>query len=244
MVGCNRTGVITLFWPEVSTGPVDLDQVRTQHARARRVDSGDDIRLVDGRGAVGIGSVAAVDKKSMRVEIARVETVPPPQELEVLVPVADRDRMLLAAEKCVELGVTAWRPVYFDRSRSVSPRGEGPRFREKVLLRMQGALEQCGAAWLPVTHGDVEFQDVIRGPAAGDCVLLDASGHALSATQWKTVRTYAVGPEGGLAPSEVEAARQRGWRVASLGQSTLRFETAIIAVAAIVRAARISALER
>ena len=43
-----------------------------------------------------------------------------------------------------------------------------------------------------------------------------------------------VGPEGGLAPAELAAARANGWRIVDLGDRILRVETAALALAAAV----------
>ena len=91
-----------------------------QHARARRVNRGDAARVTDGKGHVGWGQILSVGKNDLGIAIASIENVPRPLPLDVIVPVADRDRMLAAAEKCVELQVSAWHPAYFARSRSVS----------------------------------------------------------------------------------------------------------------------------
>lgn len=231
--------VITLFHPAFTRGTARLDGAAAQHARVRRVEKGDAVRLVNGAGDIGTGTIVAVARNDLTIDVERVERQPPPTPLEIVVPVADRDRMLLAAEKCVELRVTGWRPVYYARSRSVSPRGEGAKFREKVRARMQSALEQSGGAWLPVMLEEIEFMDVVRANGEGRRVLLDVSGEALELGEWREIGVVAAGPEGGLEPSEVAAAREHGWRVASLSVSTLRFETAIIAAAAVIRAAQL-----
>jgi 16S rRNA (uracil1498-N3)-methyltransferase len=44
-----------------------------------------------------------------------------------------------------------------------------------------------------------------------------------------------AGPEGGLAPAEVEGARAAGWRLVSLGPRILRVETAGVAAVALVQ---------
>ena len=49
--------------------------------------------------------------------------------------------------------------------------------------------------------------------------------------------TLALGPEGGLEPAERDALRGAGFVPVSLGDRTLRFETAGLAALAIVRAA-------
>jgi 16S rRNA (uracil1498-N3)-methyltransferase len=177
----------------------------------------------------------------MTVSVEGVTHVPRPTPLEVIVPVADRDRMLLAAEKCVELQVTAWRPVYFARSRSVSSRGEGPKFREKVRARMRSALEQCGAAWMPAIEDETEGSAALQ-TAAGEWsrFLLDAGGKALAGLVASVPTVIAVGPEGGLEPEEFAVAQECGWVFASLGSTTLRFETAVIAAASVIRATQLT----
>lgn len=239
----DRSGVASFFW---SAGvavdeTVVLSGAPLQHALVRRVQLGDPVRLVDGRGTVASGSVGAATKARVSVTITAVERMPRPVILEMLVPVADRERMLWAAEKCVELQVTAWRPVMFARSRSVSPRGEGTKFAERIHARMRGALEQCGGAWLPEVHPEVEFAEALQHVASGcSRLLLDTAGSPVAALSCNGPTALAVGPEGGLEPRETESARARGWLAASLGSGTLRFETAIIAAAAVVRAAQLS----
>lgn len=237
----DRGRVITLFWPSFQTGPVRLDGAAAQHARVRRVERGDAVHLVNGVGEIAKGSAVRLGKHDLTVEVEEIEEHPQPQALELLVPVADRDRMLLAAEKAVELQVTVWRPVYFARSRSVSPRGEGDSFREKVRARMHAALEQSGGAWMPTILEESAFDAAVDALSMPERVLLDASGEALAADTWARVSALAVGPEGGLEFDELHRARERGWRIATLGASTLRFETAIIAGAAVIRAAQIRA---
>ena len=220
---------------------VTLSEEHVRHVRARRAVNGDAARLVDGRGHIAVGRIAASDKRSVSVAIEEVKVVPKPAALEVLVPVADRDRMLMAAEKCAELQITGWRPVYFARSRSVSPRGEGPKFHEKVVARMRAALEQSGGAWLPEVHAEVEGVDALK--AASDQwmrVFLDAGGQPLPAGVASVPAIVAVGPEGGWETHEIALARDTGWRLTSLSLSTLRFETAIIAAAAVIRATQLT----
>jgi 16S rRNA (uracil1498-N3)-methyltransferase len=236
----DRGRLITLFWPSFRAGRVRLGGSAAQHARVRRVEQGDPVRLVNGVGEVGTGVVIGTGKDSLMVELESIDTMPRPRELTLLVPIADRDRMLLAAEKATELQATIWQPVYFARSRSVSPRGEGDKFHEKVRARMQAALEQSGGSWLPTVLNDSEFGDALASTSVGATrVLLDASGHALPLESWSTVSALAIGPEGGLEPDELTFARDHGWTIATLGTSTLRFETAIIAGAAVVRAAQL-----
>lgn len=239
----NRSSVVNLFWGEpLAVGEVRLGGAPAQHVRARRTKPGDPVRMLDGRGRVASGEVLAISKSQVTVSVERIVEVPRPVALEVIAPIADRDRMLLAAEKCVELQVTAWRPAYFARSRSVTPRGEGTRFHEKMKARMQSALEQSGGAWLPDVHPDAEAVDAMEGvTSAWKRVFLESDGRALSELVSNDPTAMAVGPEGGFERHELAAAEARGWVAASLGPTTLRFETAVIAGAAVIRATQLSA---
>jgi 16S rRNA (uracil1498-N3)-methyltransferase len=240
MVERNDRSAIASFFTEGSLlagQRVVLDDDAARHVKVRRLETGNPVRLLNGRGLVGWGHLAEAGKRQATVELTRVLETPRSTTLDVIVPIADRDRMLLAAEKCVELQVTGWRPTYFARSRSVSPRGEGTKFGGKVLARMRSALEQSGGAWLPATHMDAEWPDIIEAiPHEWSRILLDVDGTPLPPMIGNESVAIAVGPEGGLEPREKAAAEQRGWRLASLGSSTLRFETALIAAVAIVRA--------
>jgi len=218
---------------------VQLPDDAAQHVRVRRAATGDPIRVVNGRGAVATGSLAAIAKRSVTAAIAAVEHHAPPTELVALVPVADRDRMLWAAEKCVELQVTRWQPVLYERSKSVSPRGEGDRFAAKVRARMAAALEQSGGAWLPHVNTEISAADAWNTVGAATRLILQRDGGPVIGRSTPGPVAFAAGPEGGFETHEVDDALRHGWESVTLGPTTLRFETAIIAAAAIVRATQL-----
>ncbi|HEU4997029.1 MAG TPA: RsmE family RNA methyltransferase [Gemmatimonadaceae bacterium] len=243
MVERHDRATLATFYSEapLTTGELRVEGTAAQHARVLRLASGSAVRLADGRGRVGGGELLSIGKSAMSVRVDHVAEVPRPTTLEAIVPVADRDRMLIAAEKCVELQVTAWRPAICARSRSVVPRGEGAKFRDKVAARMRGALEQSGSAWLPDTYEELDLGEALAAvPEAARRLLLDSTGEPLAGLVWNGPTAFAVGPEGGFEDAEVKAALQAGWMTASLGTTTLRFETAVIASAAVLRAAQLS----
>jgi 16S rRNA (uracil1498-N3)-methyltransferase len=206
------------------------------HATVRRIDAGAAVAITNGAGSVGHGRVARLSKREMAVSVERVERMPAPLPLHLLAPVADRDRMLWAAEKATELGITSWQSVRFRRSASVSPRGEGPAFGEKLRARMIGALEQSRGAWLPQVQPDTTLTELDAG--AGLRLLLDAAGEPIAdlLSSVDSSCSVLVGPEGGIEKDELALLASNGWRAASLGISTLRFETAATAAVAVIRA--------
>ena len=232
-------GVATFYVEEspVAGGVVALPEAAVRHARVRRLEAGAQVRVTDGAGLAGWGSLRLLGSRRGEVAVDRVEQVPSPIPLTLLVPVADRDRMLWLAEKSAELAITDWRPVVYARSRSVSPRGEGAGFARKVRARMIGALEQSHGAWLPAVGEPSELNAAVAAcGAVEERYVLDPSGPGLGSFAPFHAAAIAVGPEGGFEPDEFEALSAHGWRAASLGGTTLRFETAGIAAVAIVRA--------
>jgi 16S rRNA (uracil1498-N3)-methyltransferase len=222
-----------------------LGEDAAHHMRVRRLNAGDRVFVANGAGAHAIGSIVRISKSEAEVSIERVRQSAAAPAVHMLVPVADRDRMLWCAEKCAELGATSWRPVTWHRSRSVSPRGAGESFASRVRRRMESALVQSRAPWLPLVYGDATPDAAIGASAlAGTRIVLDASGSPISSESCTTPVTIAVGPEGGFEREELDGLRAANFRVVSLGANVLRFETAAIAALAIVRSALAASPER
>jgi 16S rRNA (uracil1498-N3)-methyltransferase len=225
----------------------------------KRLAVGDPVRLTSGDGRRSRATITELSRRRLVVSTIgeTLEELPPLPPVELWAPVGDRERMLWLAEKATELGVTAWRAIVYRRSRSVSPRGEGDPFREKVRARMISALEQSGGAWLPAILPDATLDDMlddaalatsdpprISGRLAGALVgvLLDAAGDPiapllsrLAGRDTPPALRLALGPEGGLDPDERDRFLRAGWHPAAFGPNVLRFETAGIAALAVVR---------
>lgn len=216
---------------------VTLGEDVAHHARVRRLEVGERVLLTDGAGTLGSGTILRIAKQHVAVRTEEVETREAPPAVHLLVPVADRERMLWLAEKSVELGATSWRPVLWRRSKSVSPRGEGTTFRQKVQARMIAALEQSSGAWLPAIFPEATPENAIAAAPPGTRLLLDALGEPALRASYAAPVTLAIGPEGGLEPEERDALLGAGFRPISIGDTTLRFETAAIAALALARGA-------
>jgi 16S rRNA (uracil1498-N3)-methyltransferase len=232
-------GVATFF----CEGPLERGRVaelgdsEAHHARVRRLEQGERVRLVDGAGTVAFGALALIAKSGVKIDVDDVSHVAPLPPIHLLAPVADRDRMLWLAEKATELGLTTWRAVMWRRSRGVSPRGEGEAFRAKVRARTVSALTQSAGAWLPAILPDATAEEVVETAKPGVHCLLDAAGEPMLSLPVTAPLTIAVGPEGGLDDDERERFALAGWMPVSLGVTTLRFETAGTAALAVARAA-------
>jgi 16S rRNA (uracil1498-N3)-methyltransferase len=216
-----------------------LGEDAAHHMRVRRLDVGATVGLRDGAGRVATGTLVRLAKAAAHVEVVEVTELPPPRAVHLLVPVADRDRMLWLAEKAAELGCTSWRPVLWKRSRSVSPRGEGVTFLAKVQARMRSALAQSQGAWLPQLFPEATPERAVQAAPEGTRLVLEAGGAPMGTEPSMRLGgaiTIAVGPEGGLEREELEALTAAGFVPVSLGGTILRFETAAVVALGVVRA--------
>jgi 16S rRNA (uracil1498-N3)-methyltransferase len=230
----------TFFAPERPAAGValTLPEEAAHHARVKRLEVGERVRLVDGQGAIGEGRIVRLARQSLVVDVETEGEIEAPPPIHVLVPIADRDRMLMLAEKCAELGAASWRPVLFRRSRSVQGRGEGTTFRMKVRARMAAALEQSGGAWLPVIYPEATVDRALAAlPPGGSRLLLDQGGAPVRPEMISAPSGIAVGPEGGIEEDEHTLFLAAGFAPVRVGGAVLRFETAAIAALSIARAA-------
>lgn len=216
---------------------VTLGESAAHHARVKRLELGDLVRLTNGAGATGVGAITSLGRNALEISVDRANVVDRPSPIHLRVPIGDRDRMLWLAEKATELGIDTWQAVHFRRSASVSSRGEGPAFADKVRARMVSALEQSGGAWLPKILPETKLEGVTVDSGSSP-ILLDVSGEPLAAIVASRDTSSPVilfGPEGGLESSERELLTNQGWRLARLASSILRFETAGLAAVAVCR---------
>jgi len=214
-----------------------LGEQAAHHARVKRLDVGDVVRLTNGAGSIALGTIVAIRKAAVDVAVESVRPVAAPFAIHLRAPIADRDRMLMLAEKATEIGIASWQSVRFKRSMSVSPRGEGTAFAEKLRARMIAALEQSGGAWLPRMLDEADVA-AIHLEASALPIVLDAGGESLASTmsaREECEPVVLVGPEGGIEPDEMAKLIDAGWKCARLAQNTLRFETAGIAAVAAIR---------
>jgi 16S rRNA (uracil1498-N3)-methyltransferase len=238
----DSTAVATFFAAEplVVGGTVTLSDEAAHHIRVARVAVGDCIALRDGAGGAALGTLVKVSRSSALVDVSETSEIPRPALIHLLAPVADRERMLWLAEKAVELGVTSWRPVIWRRSKSVSPRGEGPTFQAKVLARMTSALIQSGGGWLPDMFPEATVERAISAAPLGTRLLLTKDGEPIAGVPMHIPITIALGPEGGMEPAERDLFIGAAFLPVKLGSSTLRFETAGMAAVAIAAASQVT----
>lgn len=201
--------------------------------RARRLASGQRLRLVDGAGGARWAVVEEVTRSTARLRL--LEPAPsrdPAVGLELAVAMIRPERAAWVVEKATELGVSAVR--FFPCARSQPFRDTAGHRLARVA---SAALEQCGGATLPNLAPLGSFEELVALASERRCVLLDTSGPPqvpVFADRPASALLLVVGPEGGLEEGEVGRLHDAGARRLSLGPRTLRSETAALVGAALL----------
>jgi 16S rRNA (uracil1498-N3)-methyltransferase len=215
-----------------------LSEEEHHHLRVRRASDGELVELRDGAGLVGTGRLAGSPAGwEVQVEEARREARP--AALTLAVGAGDKERFGWLVEKAAELGVARVVPLETERTAGVASRLRAAQVDKLRRLSLE-TLKQCGSAWATEVADPVSLAELIAGAGATDGVrwLAEAGGGPPPAELDAGEVTVVVGPEGGFTPGEADRLRAAGYRPVSLGPLTLRFETAALAAAAIVAAAR------
>jgi 16S rRNA (uracil1498-N3)-methyltransferase len=206
------------------------------HLKVRRVEAGEPVEAIDGRGHLGRGTLHG-GPKHLSVELATVDVVPPAAPLRLRVGAGDRDRFLWLVEKATELGATALVPLLTERSISVANRVKDEH-RGKLERRSLEALKQCGGAWTVAIEPVAELAVAVAAAPTGLRWVADVSGAEPRVHGLHQPATIIIGPEGGLTQAELATCRSGGFSLVRLASRVLRFETAAIAALALMAAGR------
>ncbi|WP_434317497.1 16S rRNA (uracil(1498)-N(3))-methyltransferase [Leifsonia sp. P73] len=209
-------------------------------ATVNRTRPGESVLIGNGRGLVASGEVLVATSTELTIDVEAVERVPraePPITLVQALAKGDRDE--LAVQAATELGVDAVLP--WSASRSVS-RWEGAKVakgRDRWAAIVREASKQSIRAWTPEV-GELATTKQVAALAATHRVLVLEPGATDALTAIRPdgrPLALVVGPEGGIAPQELEAFRAAGAEVVRLGDTVLRTSTAGPAALAVLNAA-------
>jgi 16S rRNA (uracil1498-N3)-methyltransferase len=217
---------------ELNHGELWIAGERHRHLfRARRLATGERLRLVDGGGRARRAEVARVERGRALLRLSAAETVAGPRrEVELLVAPPRPPRATWLVEKATELGVAAIRFVGGERA----PRRFGAATLERLRRVAAAAVEQSHQARLPQLSGVHDWRELgslLAG--SGERRRLDRDGAAWEPAGGGGRLAVVIGPEGGWTAAEVEGLDELGCWATNLGPSVLRIETAAVAAAAL-----------
>lgn len=233
---------IRFYVPTLHEGELSLPEDEARHARTvLRLAAGDGVELFDGRGHVAQATVVAAEKRNVRLDagaVSFVSPVGPAVHVAFAIPKGKRLDWLL--EKATELGASSLVPIVFARSVAGGDSLKASK-RDRWQMQCVAAAKQSGLNTLP-TLGEMEpLAAYLATPARGLRLfgdLDDAASlrEALATSPAAESIELLVGPEGGFTDEERAAILASGATPIRLGETTLRTETAVVALLAGVRA--------
>ena len=232
-----RLGQVPILDQEVALGPGNRPALACWRARP-----GEILTAMDAQRCCYRMRLTRVGENPRGTPFARLNrSVESSLHLEVYQALPEKERFELVLQKLTELGVSRIVPMETVRSSTQAQRDAGQvkshRWPE-ILLR---AAKQCRRASLPELYSTASFAVALTLASAAELKLMLYEGEAVRsvaaalACQRPKRVALLVGPEGGFAAAEVEAARSAGFLPVSLGPRMLRTETAAIAGTALLQ---------
>lgn len=216
--------------------PLTLDDDSAHYLRnVLRLEKDDVVLLFNGEGGEFHCLLEEVSRKAVRVRVGEFSgrNVESSLSVHIGMGISRGDRMDLAIQKAVELGVSVITPIITERC-LVQLKGEKI---EQRLLHWrkiaQHAAEQSGRTIVPSLNA-IENVTHWLGKQLGLRLFFDprATFTMKSLTPQNAHLTLLTGPEGGFTEQERELAIANGFIAVRLGQRILRTETAAIAALA------------
>ncbi len=207
-------------------------------AGALRLREGAALRLFNGSGGEYLAHITAVGKQAVSVTVSdyRAQDRDSPLPITLGIGISRGERMDLVVQKSTELGVSNIQPLVTERT-EVRLKGEREQKKRRHWQQVAiSACEQCGRNRLPAIAEPLTLKQWLAGATADlKLVLHHRSEQGLEALPSPASIALLVGPEGGLAASEISAAEQAGFQPLALGPRVLRTETAPLAALAILQ---------
>ncbi len=204
------------------------DQIR--HLRVLRVKEGEKIGVFDGKGHEFEAIYSEKVSNKIKLEKAVKAQLEPRVKITLAAAVPKGARMDVLVEKVSEIGVNNIVPIICSRS-VVKPR------EAKVDRLRRIALEACAQSErsiVPTISEPIAFADLLDTVKQYNHVFICHKSGVPLAEAYDDCESVLVivGPEGDFTPAELEAAKEAGCILVTLGPTILRTETAGIAAVA------------
>jgi 16S rRNA (uracil1498-N3)-methyltransferase len=204
-------------------------------AQVLRAQTGQEFDLSTGA-EVRRGKVVSVRVDRVEFELGEAVAQSEQTQITAAISIFKFDRMEWAIEKCTELGVARIVPVIAARTEKHLAAAATKRVERWRRLAYQAA-EQSRRTSAPEITEPIKFKELFAVTAETRIVLSEAEREVTlkdAPSPDSSSVLLASGPEGGWTEQELSAFRESGWTSASLGNTILRAETAVIAATAVV----------
>lgn len=233
------------YCESIREGLVRLRPDEAHHlANVLRLTAGERVELFDGKGALAQAVITDITRKAVTLQVENIHNEPARTSGRIVIAasIAKGQRFDWMITKCTELGVDHIVAIVFEHTVKLAKGTSTTQRYDKLAI---AAVKQCGRIFLPKITGPADLQQTLSllnnnypdarlifgvlNPQAESVVELARDGKDIIAF---------VGPEGEITCEEENLLTSAGAREVRLTDTTLRIETAAVALAAILCATR------
>ncbi|QEE61401.1 16S rRNA (uracil(1498)-N(3))-methyltransferase [Salinibacterium sp. dk2585] len=219
---------------------VTIEGAEAKHAvSVSRVRVGEVLSIGNGEGLVATGTVEEAAPTRLSIRADEVVRHPPPSARITLVQaLAKGGRDESAVQASTELGVDAVVPWAASRSVVKWDANKRDKGRERWRAIVREATKQSMRPYLPQVHEPVTTKEIARLAESALVLVLEPTAQTPLTSVEASGRdiVLVVGPEGGIAPEELDMLAAAGCVPVRLGSSVLRTSTAGPAALAVLSA--------
>lgn len=226
-----------------TTNEIWLDGREARHIlHVKRAKLGDKITLFDGEGFEYLTRITELfhDKLKVCIEQSKAIDREAPIDITIAFSIPKGKLVTFLIQKCAELGVKTLVPIHCERS-IVDIRDRSETKIEKWDKIVIEASKQCKRNSITKIENVMPLDSLIKTAGNYDLSLI-----ACTEIHTKTLKSVLneypslkkiiclIGPEGGFTYHEIEIAKESGFVPIGIGLSTLRIETAAIAISSML----------
>ena len=217
---------------------LDIDPTESHHlSKVLRRTVGDPIEILNGQGARAEAECISVNERKVTVRILGVrQHMKEKPSLRMVVAMTKGGRWEDLVKPLTELGADRITPIFTDRTQ-IKEGGVG--FVKKIKKYERLGVEACkqsGNPWLPQIDQPLNFADYLSGSPKSILVAsLAQNKRPLQIDMKLSSVDIMIGPEGGWTEIEEHSLRESGAKFFTLGNHTLRTETAALTALAVAR---------
>lgn len=194
-----------------------------------RMNVGNKVILSDGKLNEAISRIKNINKDFIEFEVESIYKNQNESKIHSILycSILKKENFEFVVQKATEVGVKEIIPLICKNTIKLNLK------EDRLNKIIKEAVEQSGRGILPILHSPIKFENAVEQSSENDSNLFfDPNGAPFS--QMSKVKRQMlnvgiwIGPEGGWNNKEIEIAKENDFKIVSLGNLTLRAETAAI----------------